>query len=243
MRAHDVPEWYIGSCKKIKYMFPKAHAVAYVILSLRIAWFKVYRPDAYYAARFSLKIDDFDGANMLHGPDKMYARMAAMNLLGDDVQLTDGEDNEFRSDSALPDESFAADNGFDGGDSDDDSAGGELSEKDKSQASVYYLLVELYARGLKFLPVDLYESEARNFVPTPEGIRPPIACLQGIGASAAESIVAESRRRKARGEKFISIDDFQASTGANKAVTEVLRAEGCLEGLPDSNQISLFDMF
>ncbi len=239
MRAHDVPEWYIGSCKKIKYMFPKAHAVAYVILSLRIAWFKVYRPDAYYAARFSLKIDDFDGANMLHGPDKMYARMAAMNLLGDNVQLgDDDEDGDFDVDPALPDELTAGDN-----DSSGDSAGGEITEKDKSQASVYYLLVELYARGLKFLPVDLYESEARNFVPTPEGIRPPIACLQGIGSSAAESIVAESRRRKARGEKFISIDDFQTSTGANKAVTEVLRAEGCLEGLPDSNQISLFDMF
>ncbi|MBO5076438.1 MAG: hypothetical protein J5584_02440 [Clostridia bacterium] len=239
MRAHDVPEWYIGSCKKIKYMFPKAHAVAYVILSLRIAWFKVYRPDAYYAARFSLKIDDFDGANMLHGPDKMYARMAAMNLLGDNVQLgDDDEDDDFEADPALPDESPAGDS-----DSNGDSAGGEITEKDKNQASVYYLLVELYARGLKFLPVDLYESEARNFVPTPEGIRPPIACLQGIGSSAAESIVAESRRRKARGEKFISIDDFQTSTGANKAVTEVLRAEGCLEGLPDSNQISLFDMF
>ncbi|MBR0158838.1 MAG: PolC-type DNA polymerase III [Clostridia bacterium] len=238
MRAHEVPEWYIGSCKKIKYMFPKAHAVAYVILSLRIAWFKVYRPDAYYAARFSLKIDDFDGANMLHGPDKMYARMAAMNLLEDGAQLNDGSDAEDAADNMLPDESFAADNA-----DDSDAGSGEVTEKDKSQASIYFLLAELYARGLKFLPVDIYESEARNFVPTPEGIRPPIACLQGIGASAAESIAAESRRRKALGTKYISIDDFQASTGANKAVTEVLRAEGCLEGLPESNQMSLFDMF
>jgi DNA polymerase-3 subunit alpha (Gram-positive type) len=224
MRAHDVPEWYIESCNKIKYMFPKAHAVAYVILSLRIAWFKVYRPDAYYAARFSLKIDDFDGVNMLHGLDRMYSRMASMNLLGDGAASDDIE----------------ADDSDDG---DDDEGPGDLTAKDKSQAALYYLLVEFYARGLKFLPVDIYESAATAFVPTPEGIRPPVACLQGIGSAAAEGIVNESRARKARGEKFISIDDFQATTGANKAVVEVLKAEGCLEGLPDSNQMSLFDLF
>ena len=229
MRAHDVPEWYIESCNKIKYMFPKAHAVAYVILSLRIAWFKVYRPEAYYAARFSLKIDDFDGVNMIHGLDKMYVRMGAMNLLGDGGAAI-GDDDDPAS-------------GGDSGEGDDDDSGGELSAKDKSQAALYYLLVEFYARGLKFLPVDIYESAASAFVPTPDGIRPPIACLQGIGSAAAEGIVNEARARKARGDKFISIDDFQASTGANKAVVEVLKAEGCLDGLPESNQMSLFDLF
>ena len=232
MRAHDVPEWYIESCNKIKYMFPKAHAVAYVILSLRIAWFKVYRPDAYYAARLSLKIDDFDGANMLHGLDRLYVRMGAMNLLNSD------------SDSGSIDDAGAF--GDDGGDDSDDSEGGgsgDMSAKEKSQAAVYFLLVEFYARGLKFLPIDIYESDSKKFVPTPEGIRPPIACLQGVGTSAAESIVAEARKRKTKKEKFISIDDFQASTGTNKAVVEVLRAEGCLVGLPETNQVSLFDLF
>ncbi len=233
MRAHNVPEWYIESCNKIKYMFPKAHAVAYVILSLRIAWFKVYRPDAYYAARFSLKIDDFDGANMLHGLDRLYARMSAMNLLNTGSDAMAGDD----------DGGSGFDDFGDNDDSDDDSGSGDLSAKDKSQAAVYYLLVELYARGLKFLPIDIYESDAKNFVPTPDGIRPPIGCLQGVGTSAAESIVNESRRRKARGEKYISIDDFQASTGANKSVVEALKSEGCLAGLPETNQVSLFDLF
>lgn len=222
MRAHDVPEWYIDSCNKIKYMFPKAHAVAYVILSLRIAWFKVYKPDAYYAARFSLKIDDFDGANMLHGLDRMYARMAAMNLLGSDADI----------DVEMPDDN-----------DDDDAGGGDVTAKDKSQAAVYFLLVEFYARGMKFLPVDIYESAATAFIPTPDGIRPPIACLQGVGSAAAEGITKESRRRREKGQKFISVDDFQATTGANKAVVEVLKAEGCLDGLPESNQMSLFDIF
>ena len=221
MRAHQVPEWYIESCNKIKYMFPKAHAVAYVILSLRIAWFKVYQPAAYYAARFSLKIDDFDAANMIHGLDKAYGQMALMNLIGKNaVQLSDvGDDGE--------------DSGSKGN--------SELSAKEKCQAAIYYLLVELYARGLTFLPLDIYESDAKYFRPTPDGIRPPIASLQGVGESAALSIAKERDRRKETGERFISVEDFQMSTGVNKAVIEALRAEGCFDGLPESNQLSLFD--
>lgn len=227
MKEHNVPQWYIDSCKKIKYMFPKAHAVAYVTLSLRIAWYKLYQPVAYYAARFSLKLDDFDGTFMIHGLDRMYGKMALLNLVNgpDDADIAD--DTE--------------------GDADDDggSAGkkGDVSAKEKAQAALYSLLVEMYARGIEFLPVDIYKSDAKYFRPENGAIRPPIAAFQGVGEAAAMSIVKERDRRIENNEDFLSVEDLQLSAGVNKSVIETLRAEGCFEGMPDTNQMSLFDMF
>ncbi len=75
MRAHDIPEWYIESCHKIKYLFPKAHAVAYVMMAFRIAWFKVHKPLAFYAAYFSIRAKAVDATCMCLGLDVCMDKM------------------------------------------------------------------------------------------------------------------------------------------------------------------------
>ena len=75
MNEHDVPAWYIDSCKKIKYMFPKAHAVAYCIMAVRVAWFKVYHPEYYYVSYFTLRCDAYELSTMIKDADSIYLRM------------------------------------------------------------------------------------------------------------------------------------------------------------------------
>jgi DNA polymerase-3 subunit alpha (Gram-positive type) len=89
MREHDVPEWYIDSCKKIKYMFPKAHAAAYVMMAFRIAWFKVHIPQAYYAAYFSIRAKAFDAEFMINGKEVVKEKLKEIDALGNDATNKD----------------------------------------------------------------------------------------------------------------------------------------------------------
>ena len=196
MKAAGVPEWYMDSCKKIKYMFPKAHAVAYVTMAFRIAWFKVYYPEAFYIAYFSVRADDFDASIMTKGIG--VARQAI-------EELKEKKNN------------------------------GTISPKEENLMPILEICVEMYARGVGFIPIDLYKSEATNFVPTPEGILPPLNALPGMGDNAAKAIV-EARKD---GE-FKTIEEFRVRTGATKTIIEMLVGEGCLD-IPETDQVSLFD--
>ena len=82
MKEHDVPQWYIDSCMKIKYMFPKAHAAAYMISALRLGWYKVHKPIEFYAAYFTVRNDNFDGATLLKGRDAVRNKIKSINDKG-----------------------------------------------------------------------------------------------------------------------------------------------------------------
>ncbi len=194
MLEKQVPEWYVDSCKKIEYMFPKAHAVAYVTLSFRIAYFKVYHPLAFYASFFSIRAEDFDYPTILQGYDAIFQRIR-----------------------------------------DIDRAGMNAPPKDKKLIPVLEVALEMYARGFKFAPVDIYESDAKKFRIIENGLLVPFSGLPNVGINAAQGIV-DSRGDK----KFISVEEFQQTTRLNKTAMDVLRSSHCFEDLPEKSQISLF---
>lgn len=194
MREKGVPEWYIDSCKTIKYLFPKAHATAYVMMSFRIAYYKVYYPEAFYATYFTVRLDDFDADILTKGKNLVRAKWIELDKLGNNA-----------------------------------------TTKEKNLMTLVEVVYEMYCRGIKLLPVDLYMSEADKFVVTDEGIRPPLRALQGLGSNAALSIVTEREKCP-----FISVEDLRERTKISKTVIEIMRNHGCLEGLPENNQLSLF---
>lgn len=194
MLEHDVPEWYIESCKKIKYMFPKAHAAAYVMMAFRIAWFKVNYPVEFYATYFTIKADEFDADMMTQDIDKI------MNII-DELE----------------------------------SKGNNMTQKEKSILTLLEVVNEMYARNIKFLRVDLYKSEVKKFIIENGSIRPPLNSLPGLGITAAQNII-EARKE----DKFTSVEDLRIRGKASKTVIDILKQHGCLDGMPESDQISLF---
>ncbi len=196
MREHDVPDWYIDSCKKIKYMFPKAHAVAYVTMAFRIAWFKVHHPLAYYATFFSIRADEFDSEFMIYGKEKVKAKMKEIEMQGNNA-----------------------------------------TQKDKGMYTVLELVLEMYERGFEFLPVDIYKSHSNKFKIEDGKLRPPLSSIAGLGGIAADGIYQAA---KEQGGEFMCIDDLQLKAKIGKSVVELLTKFGCLKGMSQSNQLSLF---
>ncbi len=194
MHANNVPEWYIASCQKIKYMFPKAHAVAYVTMAFRIAWFKLYYPEAFYATFFTVRADEFDIEIVIQGKE------ACQKII-----------------------------------SDIEKKGKEATAREKNMVTILELAVEMYARGITIRRVDLWKSAATEFLLTPTGILPPFTSVQGLGVTAAHNIVT---LREQQGIK--SVEDLMTYAKISTTIVETLRAHGCLEGLAETNQLSLF---
>ncbi|MCQ2748486.1 MAG: hypothetical protein MJ246_00275 [Clostridia bacterium] len=194
-----LPDWYIDSCKKIKYMFPKAHAVAYVMMAWRIAWFKVYRPIAYYCAFLGIRAKAFDYEKMCNGSDRLKREMDILKQQAADKTI---------------------------------------SNKDEDLLAAMKIVQEMYARGFEFEKVNLYESEAKLFHEKNGKIQPSFTSIPGLGENVAVAIETEAKKKP-----FATIDEFVERTGANKTVVQILKDNGILDGIPESNQMSLFDDF
>ena len=203
MKNRNVPEWYIDSCKKIKYMFPKAHAVAYVMMAVRIAWYKVHEPLHFYIQFFSLRCDAYEIETMTRGIDAIRARMSDIAARRDDRN------------AAVP-----------------------VTNKEKALYDTLEVCEELYARGYRIGKVDLYKSKATQFTIDPDddkAIIPPFSVIDGLGGNVARSV--EEARNAA---PFLSKEDIMRRTQLSATLLKKLEGMGCLEGLQETNQMSLF---
>ncbi len=196
MKTVGVEQWYIDSCYKIKYMFPKAHAAAYVIAALRLAWYKIHKPIHFYSAYFTVRGGAIDAVAAVQGKAAVKKKMEEIKLKGNDK-----------------------------------------TAKDESTYIVLQIVIEMLARGIEFLPVDIYKSDARIYKIEDGKIRLPFGAVDGIGENAAISL---AKAREDGGGDFLSYDDLMARAGVGKSVCEALKNAGALGDMPESNQISLF---
>ncbi|SHH26633.1 PolC-type DNA polymerase III [Thermosipho atlanticus] len=193
MKEKKIPEWFIQSCKKIKYLFPKAHAVAYVSMAFRIAYFKVHHPLAYYAAFFSIKGGEFPLDIILKGPKFIKKRIMELSVnMKKDI-------------------------------------------KERGEEKVLEATLEMYLRGIHFLPPDILKSDYRRFLIEEGRLRIPLNKIPGVGENVAFSIV-EARKEK----KFTSIEDLKKRTKLSKAHIETMKKLHILDHLPETDQPTLF---
>ena len=195
MKEANIPEWYIESCRKIKYMFPKAHAAAYVTSAFRIAWYKVHMPVYFYASWYSSKATDVDVEAMIGGYTPIKNRII-------DIQ----------------------------------NKGYEATNKENGQLESLKVALEAAARGMKFLNVDLYKSEATVWKAVSDTeIYPPFNSIDGLGDTVAQNIVAERQNKE-----FLSIEDLQKRAKISQTLIDKMRVMGILKDLPESSQMTLF---
>lgn len=196
MLDHNVPDWYVWSCEKIQYMFPKAHAAAYVMMGWRIAYCKINYPLAYYCAFFSIRASAFSYETMCLGREHLERVMSEYRK---------------RSDS--------------------------LSNKEQDALKDMRIVQEMYARGFKFEPLDIFKAHSRNFQIVNNKVMPSLSSIEGLGEKAADAIM-----EAAKDGPFLSKDDFRSRTKVSKTVVDLMADLGLLGDIPESNQISLFDL-
>ena len=196
MAAHGVPDWYVWSCQKIKYMFPKAHAAAYVMMAWRIAWFKVNYPLEYYTAFFSIRADDFSYEMMCFGKERVLFHI-------NEISKVDKS---------------------------------KRSAKDEGKLKDLKIVLEMYARGYDFVPIDIYKAKADRFQIIDGKIMPSFASIEGMGEKAAQQLYEAAQKGP-----FLSKEEINERAKIGKGAIEKMSELGILDGMPETNQLSLFD--
>lgn len=196
-----VPKWYIDSCLKISYLFPKAHATAYVISAWRVAWFKMYYPAAFYASLYSIKPDAFDLETALKGSESVKEKLLILRKKANNKALKN-----------------------------------ELKPKEIEAIPIYEVMLEMFARGIKFKNVSLSKSKATDFQIENNCIIPPFNVIPGLGNTTAKTIVIAREQKP-----FNSKEDLLKRTSINSTVFETMNNLGIIDELCESDQMSIFD--
>ncbi len=195
MEKAGIESWFIDSCEKIKYMFPKAHACAYVTSAFRIAWYKVHMPVYFYASWLTSKATDVDVISMINGYNAIREKVIEIETKGYDA-----------------------------------------TNKENGQHESLKVALEATARGINFLPISLQDSSATVWgVKDDKNIYPPFSAIDGLGDTVAKAIVEERDKRP-----FTSIEDLQKRAKISQTLIDKLRKMNILDGLDESDQLSLF---
>ena len=200
MKKHDVPDWYIDSCYKIKYMFPKAHAAAYVSASLRLCWFKYYKPLEYYAVYMTVKGGDMDAELFDLNLNELKNRLQKMK-------------SELVRSAKQP------------------------NNKEKDKYLALQVLIEMKSRGIEFAKIDLYKSDSTRYLIDEGKIRPALCSVKGLGEKAAKNVVQVREE-----SPFSSKEDLKQRGKLSETVIDVLTKIGTLDGVPERDQMSFFDI-
>ena len=217
MKEHDVPQWYIDSCFKIKYMFPKAHAAAYVIAAMRLAWYKLYYPVEYYATYLTVRGDDLETDVIMAGRQAVKRRMAELSEAVKNRTASDKEEKAYASLQVM-NEMMAR--------------GIEILPIDiyKSQGSRY--IVEDGKIRLPFAAIPGCGDAAALALQNARYKKNTVTGEDGTSVEEVTDEIAE----------FLSVEDFQTRSRASQAIMDTLESVGAFSSLPKSTQITFFDM-
>jgi DNA polymerase-3 subunit alpha (Gram-positive type) len=218
MQKHGVPDYFIESCRKIRYLFPRAHATAYVIGACRVAWFKLYHPLEFYATYFSVRCDKFDVQAMTWPLDKIVEEIQRLQAASHDT-MTPFKDR------------FGVERKY--------------SDKDDEILKTLIAAAELVDRGYHIRNIDINKSLADTWaVDTADNaIIPPFTVISGLGRDAGQSVVDARNQLDKDGKPipFLSKEDLHNRTKLSESDIEELTRLGSLDGLGETNQMSLFD--